>query len=133
MIRSAANVMARPKLLELTAALDREGVFTDVFMISALNGEGTQDLLEHLAARVPAGDVRQCLRRLGQGRHAVQLRPQLLELVEAGLAHEPLTLLEGGDDLRVLGQQAIAPERVERALHAAEPEHGGFGDDLEGQ
>ncbi len=49
------DVMARPKLLELTAALDQEGVFTDVFMISALTGEGTQDLLDHLAARVPEG------------------------------------------------------------------------------
>ncbi len=49
------DVMARPKLLELTAALDQEGVFTDVFMISALTGEGTQDLLDHLAARVPKG------------------------------------------------------------------------------
>ncbi len=49
------DVMARPKLLELTAALHQEGVFTDVFMISALTGEGTQDLLDHLAARLPEG------------------------------------------------------------------------------
>ncbi|MDJ0951299.1 MAG: GTPase Era [Alphaproteobacteria bacterium] len=49
------DLVPRPKLLELTAALDREGLFTDVFMISALKGEGAGDLLAHLAAQVPAG------------------------------------------------------------------------------
>ncbi|NBC32707.1 MAG: GTPase Era, partial [Alphaproteobacteria bacterium] len=43
------------KLLGLTAALNESGVFTDTFMISALTGDGVDDLRRALAARLPAG------------------------------------------------------------------------------
>ena len=51
------DVIRRDKLLALAAALDREGegIFTDVFMISALNGDGVDDLRDALAARLPQG------------------------------------------------------------------------------
>lgn len=49
------DLVKRPKLLGLAAELDREGVFSDVFMISALTGEGASDLLDHLAERLPEG------------------------------------------------------------------------------
>lgn len=49
------DLVKRPTLLELAASLDDEGVFTDIFMISALHGDGTADLMAHLAAVVPAG------------------------------------------------------------------------------
>ncbi len=49
------DLVKRPNLLALAAALNEEGVFTDTFMISALQGDGTADLLAHLAAAVPAG------------------------------------------------------------------------------
>ncbi len=55
------DVVKRPGLLELAAALDRERLgdasrlFTDTFMISALTGDGVGELAALLAGSVPAG------------------------------------------------------------------------------
>jgi len=49
------DLVRRERLLELARALDAEGVFTDVFMISAATGDGVDDLKRALAARLPAG------------------------------------------------------------------------------
>lgn len=49
------DLVKQPNLLALAAALNEEGVFTDTFMISALQGDGTVDLLAHLTAAVPGG------------------------------------------------------------------------------
>ncbi|MBF0128538.1 MAG: GTPase Era [Alphaproteobacteria bacterium] len=49
------DLIRREKLLELTAALDAENLFTDVFMISAETGDGVGDLVSFLAARAPEG------------------------------------------------------------------------------
>lgn len=45
----------RRKLLELAAGLDAEGIFSRIFMISALTGDGVGDLLRYLAEKMPAG------------------------------------------------------------------------------
>ncbi|MFE0753321.1 GTPase Era [Inquilinus sp. NPDC058860] len=46
----------RPEvLLALAADLNASGVFTDTFMISALTGDGVDDLRRHLAAHLPEG------------------------------------------------------------------------------
>jgi GTP-binding protein Era len=45
----------RSALLPLADELNREGVFTDTFMISAVTGDGTDDLMDYLAARLPEG------------------------------------------------------------------------------
>ena len=49
------DLMEPQQLLPLTAALDKEGIFDAVFMVSALSGDGVADLKRHLAAAVPAG------------------------------------------------------------------------------
>lgn len=46
---------ARPKLLGLVEALNQTGVFTDVFLISAKNGDGLDDLTAYLVETAPAG------------------------------------------------------------------------------
>jgi GTPase len=43
------------RLLPLTDALRREGMFDAVFMVSALSGDGVDDLRRHLAAALPQG------------------------------------------------------------------------------
>ncbi|CAK0755459.1 GTPase Era [Azospirillaceae bacterium] len=43
------------RLLTLAERLNSEGVFTDIFMISALTGDGVADLRKHLAAKIPEG------------------------------------------------------------------------------
>ncbi|MES1201688.1 MAG: GTPase Era [Pseudomonadota bacterium] len=43
----------RPALLEITRALTEEGLYTDVFMISATTGDGVKDVLATLAERAP--------------------------------------------------------------------------------
>lgn len=49
------DAVKKDKLLTLTAALDAEGVFTDIFMISALTGDGVDDLVDYLARTLPKG------------------------------------------------------------------------------
>ena len=49
------DLVRREKLLGLAAALDNEGVFTEVFMISALTGDGVEDLRRSLAKHMPDG------------------------------------------------------------------------------
>ncbi|PQA86442.1 GTPase Era [Hyphococcus luteus] len=47
--------IARPKLLALAQDLNEAGIFTDVFMISAKNGDGLGDLRTFLLEKAPAG------------------------------------------------------------------------------
>lgn len=49
------DLVKKPTLLELAAALDRSGLFSETFMISALNGDGVADLKARFAAAVPEG------------------------------------------------------------------------------
>ena len=49
------DAVKKPRLLKLTAELDRVGIFTDTFMISALTGDGVEDLKRFLAGRLPQG------------------------------------------------------------------------------
>jgi len=49
------DLVRRSNLLELAAKLNETGVVTDIFMISALTGDGVSDLLDHLAKRLPYG------------------------------------------------------------------------------
>ncbi len=49
------DLVKKPALLALAADLDQSGIFSDTFMISAETGDGVQDLMGFLAARVPAG------------------------------------------------------------------------------
>lgn len=49
------DLVRRDKLLGLAAGFDADGVFTDTFMISALTGDGVNDLRDKLAARLPEG------------------------------------------------------------------------------
>ena len=49
------DAVKKEQLLALAAAAAEACAFDEVFMISALNGEGVDDLKAHLAAAVPAG------------------------------------------------------------------------------
>ena len=49
------DLVPRPALLGLAQALHDTGIFAEVFMISALAGDGVGDLDAHLAARLPPG------------------------------------------------------------------------------
>lgn len=50
------DAVARETLLPLARALDETGIVSDVFMVSALKGEGVEDLVRHLAAHLPEGE-----------------------------------------------------------------------------
>ncbi len=49
------DLVARDKLLGMASELDSTGLFTDIFMISALKGDGMEDLATALAPRLPEG------------------------------------------------------------------------------
>lgn len=49
------DLVKKPALLDLAAALDKRGIFDRIFMISATGGEGVRDLLDFLASAAPEG------------------------------------------------------------------------------
>ena len=49
------DLVRRDRLLALTQTLFESGVYDEVFMISAADGAGVEDLRHHLAARLPEG------------------------------------------------------------------------------
>jgi GTPase len=49
------DLLRRDKLLALADELSRSGVFDEVFMVSALTGDGVADLKHHLAESLPSG------------------------------------------------------------------------------
>jgi GTPase len=49
------DLVRRERLLELAADLTKRACFDPVFMISALSGDGVDDLKRHLAANLPQG------------------------------------------------------------------------------
>ncbi|WCL55743.1 GTPase Era [Gimibacter soli] len=49
------DLVKRDSLLAMAQDLHETGVFTDVFMISAMNGSGVADLKKHLASLAPVG------------------------------------------------------------------------------
>lgn len=55
LVLNKIDLVRRDSLLALTETLNAEGIFDDVFMVSALDGDGTDDLLATLAARMPSG------------------------------------------------------------------------------
>jgi GTP-binding protein Era len=55
LVLNKIDIVKREKLLELTAALNAEGVFSDTFMVSAETGDGVDDLMTFLAQRMPQG------------------------------------------------------------------------------
>jgi GTP-binding protein Era len=49
------DAISRPELLAMTTKLVENGLYTDVFMIAAKNGDGVDDLARTLAERAPEG------------------------------------------------------------------------------
>lgn len=55
LVLNKIDLVARESLLSLADNLDKEGVFTEVFMLSALQGDGVTDLLAAVAGKIPEG------------------------------------------------------------------------------
>ena len=55
LVLNKIDCIKRESLLGLSADLNATGLFGDTFMISALNGDGVEDLFDFLAERVPPG------------------------------------------------------------------------------
>ena len=55
LVLNKIDLVARESLLALADNLDKEGVFTEVFMLSALQGDGVADLLAAVAGNIPEG------------------------------------------------------------------------------
>lgn len=55
LVLNKIDSVKRESLLGLSAELNETGLFGDTFMISALNGDGVEDLFDYLAAQVPPG------------------------------------------------------------------------------
>lgn len=49
------DALPREKLLALAAGVNEAGSFDRIFMISALNGDGVEDVRDYLAGAIPAG------------------------------------------------------------------------------
>ncbi len=55
LVLNKVDLVNPPQLLGLAERLNRTGVFTDTFMISALTGDGVGDLRRHFAKAMPPG------------------------------------------------------------------------------
>ncbi len=55
LVLNKVDVVPRPELLALTTKLVEEGLYTDVFMISAKKGDGVDDIARTLTERAPEG------------------------------------------------------------------------------
>ena len=55
LVLNKVDLVQKEKLLELTATLSAEGLFAETYMISALKGDGVDDLVVALANLVPDG------------------------------------------------------------------------------
>jgi len=55
LVLNKVDLVHRVKLLSLADNLNREGIFSDVFMLSALKGDGVDDLRSDLAEKLPLG------------------------------------------------------------------------------
>ncbi len=55
LVLNKIDLIDKPKLLDLAGRLDTEGLFNDVFMVSAATGDGVDDLVGFLAGRLPDG------------------------------------------------------------------------------
>ncbi|MFP6747178.1 MAG: GTPase Era [Alphaproteobacteria bacterium] len=55
LVLNKIDLVRREKLLNMADSLDKEGIFTAVFMLSALKGDGVGDLLAALAEQLPPG------------------------------------------------------------------------------
>jgi len=55
LVLNKVDVAKRPRLLELAAKFEAEGLFDRIFMISALTGDGVEDLRAFLAGAMPEG------------------------------------------------------------------------------
>jgi len=55
LVLNKVDKVKKPELLELTMKLNAAGVFDDIFMVSALNGDGVEDLVTFLAGQMPQG------------------------------------------------------------------------------
>jgi GTP-binding protein Era len=55
LVLNKIDLLAREDLLALTAAFNATAQFQQIFMVSALKGDGVEDVLKHLAAELPEG------------------------------------------------------------------------------
>lgn len=55
LILNKVDLIDPPKLLTMAEAMNRTELFTDIFMISALTGDGVADLRRHFAKSMPRG------------------------------------------------------------------------------
>lgn len=55
LVLNKIDTIKRDGLLALAKTLDEKGLFTDIFMVSALSGDGCGDLKAHLASIAPVG------------------------------------------------------------------------------
>ncbi len=55
LVLNKIDTIKREKLLGLSAELNATGLFSDTFMVSALKGDGVDDLFDYLAGQVPEG------------------------------------------------------------------------------
>jgi len=55
LVLNKVDAIARPELLALTTKVVEDGLYTDVFMVSAKKGDGVEDLARTIAERAPEG------------------------------------------------------------------------------
>jgi GTP-binding protein Era len=114
------DLVAPPKTLPLIAELDRSGLFDEVFIVSALTGDGCDDLQARLLALLPAGPwlfPEDQLSDLSQRAMAAEItREKLFERLHQELPYSLTVETEGWtaapDDAEIRIDQTIYVQRA---------------------
>lgn len=124
LVLNKIDSMPKARLLELTKELTAEGLFTDVFMISAKTGDGVDDVIAALVPRMPEGewqypedqltDMPERLWAAEITREQVFL--QLREELPYAAAVETETWQEKADGSVAIGQVVYVQKESQRAI-----------------
>jgi GTPase len=118
------DAVKREKLLGLTQRLFDQGIFDEVFMISAETGDGVEDLMKTLAARVPEGPWHyppdqisdMPMREIAAEITREQLFRQLRDELPYALTVEPETWEEFADDSLRIGQEIFVERASQKSI-----------------
>ncbi|MEA2779569.1 MAG: GTPase [Rhodospirillaceae bacterium] len=124
LVLNKVDAVKREKLLGLTQRLFDHGIFDEVFMISAETGDGVEDLMKTLAARMPEGPWHyppdqisdMPMREIAAEITREQLFRQLRDELPYALTVEPETWEEFADDSLRISQEIFVERPSQKAI-----------------
>ncbi|MDX1401166.1 MAG: GTPase Era, partial [Kiloniellales bacterium] len=121
LVLNKVDLVNREDLLGQAARFEAEGIFDAIFMVSALGGDGVEDLLDDLAARIPSGPwhfPEDQLSDLPQRLLAAEItREKLFERLHQELPYSLTVESEAWEEFR------NGEARIQQVIYVERPQH----------